>query len=95
MSDWIAKKQEQEGTYRFNGKCLVTRGVQGLLTEEEILKLITSTKEMVKEQDGIDYLLEYKRGDDRVWFIDQINDRMKEDHPPEHNYFTVLLPSEY
>lgn len=93
---WTRKEQEQDGTYRFNGRMLVTAGVQTELLPFEILEIMKDLLTFVQQEDGIDYLVEYKRTDGtRVWCIDQINDEMKEEHPPEHNYWTMLLPSEY
>ncbi len=36
MSKWIRKPQEQEGSYYFSGKFLITSGVQNLLDPQEI-----------------------------------------------------------
>lgn len=94
---WIRQPQEREDQkYFFNGKCLVTRGAQELLSEAEVLNIITELQKLAKERGGLDYLQTYKReSGDKIWIIDQLDEKMKTEHPPEHNYFTFLLPSEY
>ena len=69
---------------------------EGFLTEEETLEIITELQKLAKENGGLDYLQTYKKENgDKVWIIDQLDEKMKTEHPPEHNYFTILLPSEY
>lgn len=94
---WIRQSQERDDQkYFFNGKCLVTRGVQELLNEEETLKIISELQQLAKEKDGLDYLQVYKNeNEQKVWIIDQLDEKMKTEHPPEHDHFTILLPSEY
>lgn len=95
--NWIRQPQEREDQkYFFNGKNLVTSGVQELLTGEEILKIISELQQLAKEKNGLDYLQVYKNENGtKVWIIDQLDEEMKTEHPPEHNHFTILLPSEY
>lgn len=94
---WTRQKQEQENQkYFFNGKCLVTSGAQSLLTEEEALKIIQELQKLAIEKGGLDYLQVYKNEKgQKFWVIDQLNEGMKKEHPKEHDYFTILLPSEY
>ena len=94
---WIRQPQERDNQkYFFNGKCLVTRGAQELLTKEDALQIIAELQKLAKEQNGIDYLQTFKNENGKkIWVIDQLDEKMKTEHPPEHNYFTILLPSEY
>jgi len=95
--NWKRQPQERDDQkYFFNGKCLVTRGAQELLTEEETLKIIAELQKLAKENNGLDYLQVYKNENEKkVWVIDQLDEKMKPEHPPEHDHFTILLPSEY
>ena len=87
----------QTSTYRFSGRFVVTRGVADLLSEAEIMILYWQVKYLVEQQDGIDYLVEivHEKSGQTLYFIDQLNDQMKLDHPKEHNYCTLLLREEY
>ena len=95
--NWNRQPQERDDQkYFFNGKCLVTRGAQELLSEEDALNIIAELQKLAKEQNGLDYLQAFKNEDGKkIWVIDQLDEKMKTEHPPEHNYFTILLPSEY
>jgi len=95
---WQIQPQEQEGTYYFSGSFLVTNGVKAKLTAEEIRAIYLLIQKLVREQNGIDYLIVFKDGQgDKLFFIDQLNQAMiaSGDHPPEHNYCTLMLASEY
>lgn len=93
---WSRKKQDRDGTYRFDGQMLVTAGVQTELLPFEVEDITRDLMNLVEQQDGIDYLVVYQRQDGtKVWCMDQLNDEMKPHHPPEHHYWTMLLPSEY
>ena len=54
---------------------------------------------LAQQDNGIDYLivLEHEETGQKLFFIDQINDQMKESggHPKEHDYCTLLLAEEY
>ena len=95
--NWNRQPQERDDQkYFFNGKCLVTRGAQELLAEDDALKIIAELQKLAKENNGIDYLQCFKNENGKkIWVIDQLDEKMKKEHPPEHNYFTILLPSEY
>ncbi len=54
---WKRQPQEMGGSYYFNGTFCATNGVVHLLTEEEIMSIYQDVQTLVKEQDGIDYLL--------------------------------------
>lgn len=96
---WKMKPQEQEGTYFFSGKFLVTSGVQSLLTEDEIKAIYLEVQKLVKENEGLDYLIVYQNEDtsQKLFFIDQLNTEMiaSGDFLPEFNYCTLLLAEEY
>lgn len=96
---WKRQSQEQNGSYRFSGKFLVTSGVQNLLLSEEIRAIYFDVQNQVKENDGIDYLVVYKheKTERKLFFIDQLNDEMiaSNDFKKEYNYCTLLLAEEY
>jgi hypothetical protein len=93
---WTRKPQESEGTYRFDGRFLTTRGVGDELSPQEISAIYHEVQNFVKEKNGIDYLQVFTDEDGRkLFFIDQINDEMKKEHPPEHNYCTLMFAHEY
>ena len=53
-------------------------------------------QQLAIEKGGLDYLQTFKNEKgERIWVIDQLSEPMKKDHPPEHDYFTILTPSEY
>ena len=93
------KPQEMEGSYFFSGKFLVTQGIQALLTPQEIASIYLEVQKLVKENDGIDYLVVYVHEDtgQKLFFIDQLNKEMiaSGDFLPEYNYCTLLLAEEY
>ena len=94
---WTRQPQEQKNQkYFFNGRGLMTAGAQALLTREEAIQIVQELQKLASEEEGLDYLQVYKNEKgERIWVIDQLNSNMKKDHPKEHDYFTVLLPSEY
>lgn len=96
---WKMKPQEQEGTYFFSGKFLVTTGIQVELSNEEIFAIYSAIQELAKEKNGIDYLAVFIHEDSgqKLFFIDQLNKQMIESggYQAEHNYCTLLLAEEY
>ena len=98
MVKWIRQPQEQEGNYYFSGTFYVTRGIQELLSQEEILAIYQEVQKLVKENGGLDYLQVYvAEGEEKLFFIDQLSKEMIEsgDYKEEYNYCTLLLSSEY
>ena len=96
---WKRQQQEQDGTYFFSGKFLVTRGVKSLLSDEEIKTIYVQVQNLVKVQNGIDYLVVYfhEETQQKLFFIDQLNKEMIEsgEFLPKYNYCTLLLAEEY
>lgn len=96
---WIHKPQECEGTYHFNGQFLVTAGVNGLLSPEEILAIYTEIQSLVSEKSGLDYLQVFIHSEtgQKLFFIDQLSADMiaSGEYAPEHNHCTLLLAEEY
>ena len=94
---WERQAQEQNGTYRFDGNFTVTRGVDALLSKIEIHAIYFHIRALVEQEDGLDYLqvFVHRETGQKLFFIDQINDAMKKEHPPEHNYCTLMLAEEY
>lgn len=94
---WKHQPQEKEGTYRFSGRFVVTKGVLALLSEPEIMLIYWQVKHLVVKHDGLDYLQVFidEKSGQKLFFIDQLNDAMKPEHPEEHDYCTLLLAQEY
>ncbi|MEO1263825.1 MAG: hypothetical protein AAFZ15_33780 [Bacteroidota bacterium] len=96
---WKRQPQEQEGTYYFSGKFLVTSGVQALLKPHEITAIYLEIQNLVKEKSGLDYLQVYvhEESGQKLFFIDQLNKEMitSGDYLQEYNYCTLLLAEEY
>lgn len=102
MTNWKRQPQEKEGTYEFSGFLLVTRGVQEILSEAEIMSIVLDVKQAVHITGRLDYLQVYKNDQgQKVWLIDQLSREMltSDDYTPEqkkeYNHFTMLLPEEY
>ena len=96
---WKRQPQEQEGTYFFSGRFFVTNGVQNLLQPDEILAIYLEVQQLVRTNEGLDYLQVYVHEDtkQKLFFIDQLNTEMiaSRDFLPEYNYCTLLLAEEY
>ena len=96
---WKRQSQETTGMYHFSGKFLVTRGVTSLLSEEEILTIYQEVQQLVKENDGVDYLFVFIHEDSKqkLFFIDQLNTEViaSGGYKKEYNYCTLMLASEY
>jgi len=94
---WTRQPQEQQNQkYFFNGKCFMTSGTKPLLSEAEAIQIIQELQQLATQQKGLDYLQTYKNEKgERIWIMDQLDEGMKKHHPSEHDYFTILLPSEY
>jgi hypothetical protein len=97
LHKWIRQPQETAGTYRFSGRFVATAGIVNLLSEAEIMLLYWEVRYLVEQNDGIDYLVtfQHQETNQKLFFIDQLNDEMKPDHPDEHDYCTLLLAEEY
>ena len=78
------RSQETEGTCRFVGRSLMTRGVSLALTPTDLVQITTLLQHDVEKLDGLDYLQVFEAPDGRVvWAID------------DGEHWTLLLPSEY
>lgn len=97
MATWRRLPQEQEDEdYWFAGSCFLTKGISDTLSMAEVHWILNDLHSFVKEKQGIDYLQVYEREDGlRVWVIDEIRRVELNDHPAEHNHFTLLFPEEY
>ena len=99
QTKWIRQPQEQKGDYWFSGKFLVTKGIQRLLTAEEIFGIYQEIQRLVEEQQGIDYLVVFLHSEtqQKLFFIDQLSKGMIDsgDFLPEYNNCTLMLSSEY
>ena len=93
--------ENQNPDYTFSGQCLVTRGVHDELPAIEIKQIVEDVYSAVTSEGKIDYLQVYKKGDQKIFVIDQLSntqlegDDYTEEQKKEYNYFTVLFPSEY
>ncbi|MEO1582125.1 MAG: hypothetical protein AAFR91_09755 [Pseudomonadota bacterium] len=78
------RSQETSGTYRFDGRSLMTAGVRDTLDPVDIIEITHHLHEGVRLNDGLDYLQVFKdKGSRVVWAID------------DGTHWTLLLPSEY
>lgn len=96
---WQCLPQETTGDYDFNGTFYVTKGVLQKLSHAEIASIYAFTQSLVRENNGIDYLLvfEHNQTKERLFFIDQI-DRVSiqsGNYSAQENHCTLLLASEY
>lgn len=98
---WEVQPQEVTGTYRFDGRFLATATVMADLGEKVVATIYAITQALVKEHDGLDYILAFKHKETGVviWFIDQLNDEMKQEHytpeqVAEYNACTLCYPEE-
>ena len=98
-SDWILQPQEQEGSYFFSGQFYVTKGIEVLLSYDEIFELYRRIKQLVLEKNGLDYLqvFKHKNSEQQLFFIDQLSKEMivSGDFKPTDNHCTLLLAEEY
>lgn len=94
---WTRQPQEQENhDFWFAGRCYVTAGVSASLTPLEVAWIVMDIQNFVLMKQGIDYLQVYEREDGlKVWVIDQVPRCELEDHPKDHNHYTILFPDEY
>ena len=97
---WKRKEQEvKEGDYWFDGRLLVTRGVQEQLSPLEIYLIVVDAMYFAYKKQGADYLYVYQNQSKglKLFFIDQItrSSLVNNEHPPEHHYATLMLNSEY
>lgn len=99
MATWKRQPQEQEGQDWFAGQVYATAGVSKEIPPDEIRAILTDLWEFVRQEQGIDYLQVYVNEESgrKVWVIDQVTRTALQqgEHPPEHNYFTILFPEEY
>jgi len=98
MAAWTRQPQERDGSYFFSGIFLVTSSVNKALSPEEIKQIYFEIQQLVRKNNGLDYLQVYIDEKDRkLFFIDQLNQEMIDsgDHPKEHNYCTLLFAFEY
>jgi hypothetical protein len=97
---WEPQPQETTGTYRFDGRFVATATVINDLGNDVVRALYFIAQGLVKEHDGIDYILSFKHRetDQEVWLIDQLNDEMKASESPawveEYNTCTLCYPHE-
>ena len=71
MATWKRLPQECPGEYFFSGQAVMTRGVEAILSPEEIVFIVADLHAFVQQEKGIDYLQVYESDDGhRVWVID-------------------------
>lgn len=97
---WEPQPQETSGTYRFDGRFHATTTVDNDLGRDALLEIYQITQRLVKENDGIDYILAFKHREtgEVVWMIDQLNDELKASESAEwveeYNTCTLCYPHE-
>ena len=97
---WKRKEQEvKEGDYWFDGRIVITRGVQAQLSCLEIYLIIADVMYYAHKQNGCDYIFSLinQERNLKLFFIDQVTRTAlaNGDHPEEHHYATLLLVEEY
>jgi len=96
MAKWTLKPQERPGTYRFNGRMYITHAVAESITIDELMTILFCIEILVWKYGGLDYLQVFESDTGlRLYFVDQLNDEMKQMHPKSHNFATVLFDWEY
>jgi len=97
--EWKRQPQERPGEYFFSGKFLVTQGIQAMLSDEEIAAIYLEVKQLVEQEDGLDYLQVYVHEEtkQKLFFIDQLSKSMiaSGEYLEEYNHCTLLLAEEY
>ncbi len=102
MATWKRLPQECEADYFFSGQAVMTRGVEAMLSPEEIAFIVADLHAFVQQEIGADYLQIYESDDGhRVWCIDQLRQSIKDsgeftpEQLAEYDHWTMLLPEEY
>ena len=76
---WVRQPQETKGDYFFNGKSYITTNLINEISIEEIIWIISDLKAFVEQEQGIDYLVVYKKKFGRkIFCIDQLSKSMME-----------------
>ena len=102
QNKWVRQTQERKEDYCFNGKFYITSHVLNELPPEEVHQILSDLKAFVQQEQGIDYLLVYKRADGRkIFCIDQLSQSMMQsgnytkDEIRDYNYWTMLFSEDY
>ncbi len=99
--NWSLQPQEQEGSYSFSGKMFMTSGIQFELDLLEISNIISTIKDKVQKEVGLDYLQVFKKQNSKrkIFVIDNLNKEMKQNKDQEflnsNDYFTIMFAEEY
>lgn len=99
---WVRQPQETKEDYFFNGKSYITTNLINEIPAEEIMWIISDLKAFVQQEQGIDYLVVYKKKFGRkIFCIDQLsksmmeNDLYSREDLKRYNYWTMLFAEEY
>jgi len=102
QNEWMRQPQETKGDYWFNGRAYITTHVVNELSSEEISRIVSDLKGFVQREQGIDYLVVYKRSDGRkIFCIDQLSQSMMlsgnytREQITEYNYWTLMFAEDY
>lgn len=98
MAMWTHQPQEQGGEYFFSGAFYVTAQVKHALSDNEIRAIYEKVQQLVKKENGCDYLQTFLDEEKRkLFFIDQLSKSMIEsgEFKPEHNHCTLMFSHEY
>lgn len=100
-TNWKRKPQECDGDYHFGGLFLVTAGVQANLPGEDIQEIYKEIKDLVKQENGIDYLQVFENGKGgKLFFIDSMAKSVMEANGinpsnQDYNHCTLMFDYEY
>jgi hypothetical protein len=100
-TNWKRKAQECDGDYHFAGLFVYTSGVQAKIPPEEVDEIYQEIKDLVKQENGIDYLQVFENGKgEKLFFIDSMAKSVMEANgidPNDHvyNHCTLMFDYEY
>jgi hypothetical protein len=100
-TNWKRKPQECDGDYHFAGLFVYTSGVQAKIPPEEVDEIYQEIKDLVKQENGIDYLQVFENGKgEKLFFIDSMAKSVMEANgidPNDHvyNHCTLMFDYEY
>lgn len=97
---WERQKSEiPKGDYWFDGRFLVTVGVESSLSRPEMLLIYADIKNLVGQHGGQDYLQVYMQKEKgyKLFLIDSVTrtSLLTGEISPEDNYCTLMFDHEY
>jgi len=100
---WELQPPEQAGSYRFEGRCYVTKAVKEAVPETDLENILSQIRQWVAENNGADYLQVFVHSESlrKIFVLDNLSFEMlkgegyTETQKQEYNYFTILFAEEY